>query len=1351
MARRTGRGLDQRVTTRREWLESTPHFERGPVAGGSQNGKAADPYRLVFDLNPQPMWISDIKTLEFLAVNEAAVRKYGYSRPEFLAMTADAIFSTRDGARFTERHRAHLAEGIEETDGVWKHCAKGGQIFEVEMWSRAIEFQRRQACLTVVQDVTARRQAENGLATRYALTRVLNESTTEVLNKALRCLCLSLDFDLAEIWLLDKAGTHLERQDGWYHPELRISVKGSLIPRIPVRHRKGTLPRVWAYGTPNWIPDASIEPGYRKRAGALKTAGLANGLAFAVRSHETVIGVVVLLQRGENPADPQILHLLTDVGAQIGNYLKRSRVEQELHEAERSFQTLFDDSPIACHEIDTNGIVVRVNRAQCEILGKDASEIIGTPLWDLMIPSQRELCRESVIKKLATHRTGQPFERKFLRRDGTESVFRVHDRFLFNAQGEVSGIRGVMLDLTESRSSRKQIEFQTRLLDQANDAILTLDKDFAIQYCNGAAERLFGWKASEAIGQPYKVVAGTVVSEAERKTIHEEIFSRGAWNGEIICTKPDGTQFVVHVSWSVLRDSSGNASGVVGIHRDITAPKQMEQALKATENRLRLAQTALSLGTWEVDLASGHVQCSEEMMCLYGRPGEPGAFDWRQWQDLVHPEDRDPRRLPAHRLFAGRDNFDQQFRVIWPDGSVHWLHSKALVARDEQQKPCRVIGVDFDITEHKRTEERLHVLSSAVDQSPVSVLIADMDGKIQYVNARLTEATGYTLEELRGKNPSILLAPDTPHEHFAQVSQAIQTGQWKGIMHSRRKNGELFWESASIRQIRDSSGNPTHALAVAEDITDRLEMEAALKLSEERFRIAAESSGDSIYEWDLRSDQVTMLGGSGKRSAGFGWNPPWQGNSFRQLLHPVDRERVETAIRRNLDTGEPYKQEYRMTTPSGEVRYYADQGSALRDKMGKPYKWIGVCRDITEEKKRERANAELAAVVECADAAIISHDFSGEILTWNRGAERIYGYSPEEMIGRTIAPLIPADRQQENHQILERLGRGESIQHLETTRLTKSGVLIHVLLTISPIRDSSGAVLGMAQVAWDITQIKDLERQLAQTQKLESIGHLAAGIAHEINTPIQYIGDNGKFLQDAFNDLLTSVGSNAGAALSAEPVEGKPLPSQQELDQGVLEFLRVEIPKAIEQLLEGVDQVARIVRAMKEFSHPGPVEKLPLDINRAIESTILVSKNEWKYVAEVTTELDHAIPPVPCVAGEFNQVILNLIVNAAHAISDVVRGTNEKGAIHISTKGNGSYAEIRISDTGCGIPEAIQSKVFDPFFTTKPVGQGTGQGLAIAHSVIVQKHRGTITLESKPGQGTTLTIKLPLEARTEEA
>jgi signal transduction histidine kinase len=355
------------------------------------------------------------------------------------------------------------------------------------------------------------------------------------------------------------------------------------------------------------------------------------------------------------------------------------------------------------------------------------------------------------------------------------------------------------------------------------------------------------------------------------------------------------------------------------------------------------------------------------------------------------------------------------------------------------------------------------------------------------------------------------------------------------------------------------------------------------------------------------------------------------------------------------------------------------------------------------------------------------------------------------MIGRTMTPLIPPDRKDEDIRLMNRILLGESIQHLETTRLTKSGALIHVLLTISPIRDRTGALLGLAHVAWDITQIKHLERQLAQTQKLESIGHLAAGIAHEINTPIQYIGDNGKFLQDAFNDLVKAVAPDVSSCSPGKPSgPGDGLPAQRDLDEGMIEFLRAEIPKAIEQLLEGVDQVARIVRAMKEFSHPGPVEKLPVDVNRAIESTIIVSKNEWKYVADISTDFDRNIPPVPCVAGEFNQVILNLIVNASHAIADVVRDTGEKGVIQITTRRDGSYAEIRVSDTGCGIPENIQSKVFDPFFTTKPVGQGTGQGLALAHSVIVQKHRGSIRVESKPGHGATFVIRLPLEGKPEE-
>jgi signal transduction histidine kinase len=194
-----------------------------------------------------------------------------------------------------------------------------------------------------------------------------------------------------------------------------------------------------------------------------------------------------------------------------------------------------------------------------------------------------------------------------------------------------------------------------------------------------------------------------------------------------------------------------------------------------------------------------------------------------------------------------------------------------------------------------------------------------------------------------------------------------------------------------------------------------------------------------------------------------------------------------------------------------------------------------------------------------------------------------------------------------------------------------------------------------------------------------------------------------------------------------------------------LEFLLAEIPGAIDRSQEGNRRVAEVVRAMKEFAHPGAEEMVPTDVNHAIETTIAVARNEWKYVAEVETNLDPDLPPVPCVPGAFNQVVVNLIVNAAHAIADVVdKSGKDKGLIKVVTRRDAEWAEILVSDTGGGIPKEIRDRVFDPFFTTKDVGKGTGQGLAIAHSVIVERHGGAITFDSQDREGTTFTIRLPL-------
>lgn len=294
-----------------------------------------------------------------------------------------------------------------------------------------------------------------------------------------------------------------------------------------------------------------------------------------------------------------------------------------------------------------------------------------------------------------------------------------------------------------------------------------------------------------------------------------------------------------------------------------------------------------------------------------------------------------------------------------------------------------------------------------------------------------------------------------------------------------------------------------------------------------------------------------------------------------------------------------------------------------------------------------------------------------------------------------------------------------------------------------------------AQLQTEIAERKLLEGQLAQAQKLEAIGQLAAGIAHEINTPTQFIGDNVRFLQDAFQDLerLIERYTAFSQAYKDGTLTETHLHAVETLAEALdLAYLTEEVPQAIRQALEGVERVASIVQAMKDFSHPGAKEKIAIDLNKAIESTITVARNEWKYVAEMVTDFDPALPPVLCLPNEWNQVILNLIVNAAHAIADMVAtGTQAKGRITIRTRQAGEWAEILISDTGTGIPEAVRGKIFDPFFTTKEVGKGTGQGLTIAYDVVVKKHGGTLTFVTAEGQGTTFCIRLPLTEPAPEA
>ena len=273
-----------------------------------------------------------------------------------------------------------------------------------------------------------------------------------------------------------------------------------------------------------------------------------------------------------------------------------------------------------------------------------------------------------------------------------------------------------------------------------------------------------------------------------------------------------------------------------------------------------------------------------------------------------------------------------------------------------------------------------------------------------------------------------------------------------------------------------------------------------------------------------------------------------------------------------------------------------------------------------------------------------------------------------------------------------------------------------------------------------------LELDLRLAQKLEAVGQLAAGIAHEINTPIQFVGDTTQFLQDAFTDLMALI-TEYEAALAAVR-DGKPLEQVAERiaeaeEEADLEYLRERVPAGFTRAIEGLDRVSKIVRAMRELAHPPTSEMAPVDLNAAIERTLIVAANEFKYVADIEKDLG-PLPDVTCNGGDINQVILNLIVNASHAIEDVVAATDGRGTIRISSRLDDDSAVITIADTGGGIPADVAQRIFDPFFTTKDVGRGTGQGLAIARRIVTETHAGELTFDTQPGEGTAFHIRLPL-------
>jgi PAS domain S-box-containing protein len=486
------------------------------------------------------------------------------------------------------------------------------------------------------------------------------------------------------------------------------------------------------------------------------------------------------------------------------------------------------------------------------------------------------------------------------------------------------------------------------------------------------------------------------------------------------------------------------------------------------------------------------------------------------------------------------------------------------------------------------------------------------------------------------------------------------------------------------------------------------------------------------------------------------------GPRWMKDLYPHDvYQSLLASIKEFLKDGRVWTGEAQVSGKNGEIIPVSQQVHLHGDSHG-GFRFVSfVIRDITELKRTqhtlEQQEAFYRLITENTTDLISLFDSNGKNVYSSPSYEKLLGFAAWELEGEGIYDCIHHEDRDRVREIVSSTLRAGREVVLQYQMMKKCGAILHFEATIGGTRNSEGQFERLIFVSRDISsqmrqreERKLMELHHLHAQKMESIGQLAAGVAHEMNTPIQYFGDNLRFIRDSFADLVMVLRVFHSHYLHLES-EGYDSNKTEALKtawtDADADFLFDEIPKAIEQSLHGVDNLAHIVGAMKEFSHPGTEDKIPVDFNQMIENTLTIARNEWKYLANIQLDLAPSLPRVSCLPDEIRQMLLNLIINACHAIEEKRMDTEEKGVIHISTflvDGDSLDVELRVSDSGSGIPEEVKNRIFEPFFTTKPVGKGTGQGLAIVHNVVIDKHSGQLHVESTVNKGTTFIILLPV-------
>ncbi|MCK6550344.1 PAS domain S-box protein [Myxococcota bacterium] len=801
------------------------------------------------------------------------------------------------------------------------------------------------------------------------------------------------------------------------------------------------------------------------------------------------------------------------------------------------------------------------------------------------------------------------------------------------------------------------------------------------------------------------------------RRIPDGISKSGTWrhrkaNGELI-----------RVEISSLTMPFGNRTARMVLAMDVTARLAAEESLRQSESFLEMASKLGRLGAWSVELPSGEHRWSEAARELHGvDPGEKphveALFDF-------YPE---PGRTELRRAFdrCATDGvaFDLEIPFVTAKGRSTWVRALGVAVRDEAGRIVRVQGALQDVSDRKAQEQALvqseaahrrlaeenaHLarqLSSTLESITEAFYTMDREGRVTYLNERANRAFVVPREEVLGRVPWEVFPPLMETPVYAAIQRALAEGVSTAVDDFATTSGR--WFEARVYASAEGIGVSFN------EVTERHHAREALRASEERFRLLSRATNDAIWDWDLATDQIWWNEGY-EKILGF---PHAEVSpidaSWTEHLHPEDRARVVGGIRAVIEGGgTEWSDEYRFIHRDGRDVHVSDRGQVLRDASGRAVRMIGGMTDRTEQKRAEERLRELATLLDKAQDAIVVRDLEQRILYWNRGAERLYGWTTAEAVGRKITELVYRDITAFQSAVVANLTHGEWMGELE--QVTKDGRTITVESRWTLVRDAHGRPTSTLTINTDVSEKKRLEQQFLRAQRMESVGTLAGGIAHDLNNVLAPILMSVSMLRDGEED-----------------------------------------PSRLEDLasIEGCAQRgADMIRQLLSFARGVDGRRVKLDLARIAQEVQRIVRDTFPKNITFRLTVPPALWEVEADGTQMHQLLTNLCVNARDAMPQggtlrVTLGHVVLDEVYAGMNVDsrpGPYVVLEVEDTGTGMPPDVVDRIFEPFFTTKPVGKGTGLGLSTVHA-IVRSHHGFIHVYSEVGKGTRFKIYLPADA-----